>query len=910
MNLKYLPILLFTIYTLLAEGKPANTPLFSRAKPNDTTEHLSHRHQTLELFKKHKLKTEHQWDSLQGFKPGKAKKLLMSRHKDYKVLGWDIFSDGSAYTNYNFSLLSGVIYYSYELDPVTGSYSSIYSWKTTALVDSAKAHNCKTYLCVSNFGAGNNHKFLSGDNARENFTSILINLLQQRGADGVVIDFENIQSSDRDLFTKFVIDLSRKLKQANQSFECILCLYAIDYQKVFDIAAINKYVDEYILMGYDFYGSFSTQSGPVAPLHDAKNKPNYSLEYSVNYYRKQGIAAKKIILGLPYYGAKWKTESTAIPSEVDKFISNPTFADLQAELMNGDTTIGFDHCGVSRYKIADSWFSSSQTWFDDSTTLALKYDWVKYKELGGIAPWTLSYGGDNANLWKLLNAKFGIHNRADNQTNNANYHNPDTVNITALSRVNTLNYFLNNDSIIQAQSKNYKPWYHYSLVKRDMKRTHQIYGFYPFWKDDCGLAVDFAMYSRIGYYAAVPDAKTGAINQSFNWDKLNIKLAHKFGCKVDLILASYDDQANTALLTNDKISETFVHDLLTLVKKAGADGITLDFGYLKNKDKQGFTSFVRDLSTGLRAMDTTYKLNLILCPILCSSDTHFAYDMEELTKYVGFFLLTGFDYYNKNSKVPGPNAPLYSGEKWFPHDINASILKYLSLGIPTQKLILVVPYFGKQWVTINNDIHVFAKTINYNEFDDQILNKSQRLFDTVSLTPCYYYKENEKTYQTWIDDSLSLALKYGFIKANHLAGVGIWALGYDSKNQELTHVVLNEFLSTETIKTEVNMTLSEVLSDMSNLEAMLWIIDLSLLFLVLLILLLSLKICLIRSLVTRFVYFFYAIGFILFIATYFLIRQTNYIENDGSVAIIAFIIIVSLIMIKSMRDSNARKDYP
>jgi GH18 family chitinase len=375
-------------------------------------------------------------------------------------------------------------------------------------------------------------------------------------------------------------------------------------------------------------------------------------------------------------------------------------------------------------------------------------------------------------------------------------------------------------------------------------------------------------------------------------------------------LASYDDKAKSGLFASDQAMEALVKDLLNLVAKAGADGITLDFGYLKNKDKQGFTSFARDLGIGLTAMDTSFKLNVVLSPVLCSIDSHFAYDMEELDKYIGFFLLTGFDYYNKNSKVPGPNAPLFSGDKWFPHDINASTLKYLSLGIPDQKLILVVPFFGKQWVTIDRKLSGFAKTLNYNEFDAQIRTKSQRVFDTVSLTPVYFCTEKDKTFQTWIDDSVSVALKCNYIKANHLGGVGVWGLGYDSKNNELTSVIVKKFYLINENKTNNNMTMDEVLTDMGTLEKTLWTVDLGMLFLLLSILILSFKICLVRSLVNRFLYFFYALGFILFIVTYFLIRETNYIENDGSIAIIAFIIIVSLIMIKTMHDNNARKDYP
>lgn len=907
MNFNPLLLLILTIFSLSAECKPTSILLPGSITSTDTiAEFKSHRHLLQELFKKHKLKTENQWDSLQKSKPVKGHKVPMVRHQDYKVLGWHIYSNGTAYKSYNFSLLSGVIYFAYELNPKTGGYTSIHEWKNTSLIDSAKAHHCKTYLCVSNFGNSNNHEFLTSKSAQQNFTNTLVNLLKLRVADGVVLDFENISGSDRDLFTQFVITLSQKLKKFTTPYECMVCLYAIDYNKVFDIAAIDKYVDEYILMGYDFYGSFSTQTGPVAPLHDSRKGQNYSLEYAVSSY--QGIAAKKLILGLPCYGAKWKTKNASIPSEVDEFISSPTYASTQIEGQNENLNIGLDHNAISRYKIEENGGSSKQIWFDDSTTLALKFDWVKYKGLGGIAPWTLNYCEGNKSLWELLNEKFGFNILLANEQE----YNPANLNTKVITRVNTLNYFLNNDSIIQSKKDHYKPWqYEPILVSgKEVKRTHEIYAFYPFWKDDSGLAVDFALYSRIGYYAIVPDTKTGKIKQSFNWSRLDITKAHQYGCKVDLVVASYNHAANAHLLTSPKATQTLIKELLTLIKQTGGDGITLDFGYLAHSDSKAFFKFIKGLKGGLNTIDKNLKLNIILPPILGKADTHFAYNIEALNNFVDFFLLTGFDYFAKNRKDPDHNAPLYKSKKSAQHNINSSTLKYQSLGIPSDKFILIFPYFGKQWSLNNANTDTLIQLVSYNEFHNRFKSKCLRVFDTLSLSPYYSYKENGNTYHIWIDDKESLTAKYNFVIQNNLAGVGIWALGYDSDNHELANTLVDNFFTTKTSKIKHDMKPYEEISKIDDIIKVLLIIDISVLFLLLLFILLSLRVCFFRSLINRFIYFLYAIGFILFVGTYFLIREAEFINDDGTIAIAAFIVVACLILVKTMRDNNARKDYP
>lgn len=912
-------ILFLSVLAFSLGCTPKESASTSRHLPFDTTAEIkSHRHLLKLQKQKQKLKTENQWDSLNNSKLLKVHKQKLKRRKDYKVYGWHTYYEGSAYKNHNFSLLYGVIYFSYELNPKTGGYTDIHSWKTTALVDSAKAHNCKVYLSVTNFGSKNNHTFLSDNKAQKNFVKNLISLLDLRGADGVVLDFENIPGDDRDLFSGFVVNLSRELKKHNSRYTCILCLYAIDYHKVFDINTIDNSIDEYILMGYDFYGSFSSESGPVAPLHDMVKGMDYSLEYAINAYLKKGIAQKKLIVGLPYYGAKWVTESPAIPSKVDDFISSPPFFQVEKEILSGDTNVGYDLKCISRYLVEEKNKKIRQTWFDDSTTLALKYDWVKYKELGGVAPWTLNYSGNYNSLWQLLNEEFGDNSSLDSRNSTA----PNKSKHKKLARTSTSSYFLKTKFPEKANSDKYKKWKYKPSVKhyKNIRSDYTIYGFYPFWNDNKEVKIDFGLYSRIAYFAALPDAKTGKIKHSFNWNSLDIQLAHKHGCKVDLVIASPDEEESSVLLKNQTALSTLTTEILNLVGQAKADGVTLDFGQINLKDRKNFVRFIKGLHDSIRTRKLNYKLNCILPPLLTKENHHFAFDFEKLNLYFDYYLLSGFDYHGITSNLAGPNAPLYSGKIWPHYDINSSTLKYISLGVPSEKFILVVPYFGEQWTTKDNRIPSKVtgkvKFIDYTDFHSQVTSASKRYFDKNSLTPCYIVGEKGKTVQTWIDDAQSLGLKYDYIKKNKLAGAGIWAIGYDGDQQELTNVLIDHFEThqqkdtTGSNKKNFVMKLSDILPEIGNIEAVLWIVDGIAILFIINVILLSLKICFFRSLLNRFIIFFYGLGILVFILTYFLLRQTKMSNDDGTIAIAAFIVIASLILVKRTRDTNIKKGFP
>jgi hypothetical protein len=68
----------------------------------------------------------------------------------------------------------------------------------------------------------------------------------------------------------------------------------------------------------------------------------------------------------------------------------------------------------------------------------------------------------------------------------------------------------------------------------------------------------------------------------------------------------------------------------------------------------------------------------------------------------------------------------------------------------------------------------------------------ERLWDAPSATP--WYREQAPSWrQAWYDDDTSLTAKYARVLSEDLAGIGIWALGYDGTRPELWAVLGNAF---------------------------------------------------------------------------------------------------------------------
>ena len=305
-------------------GKETDSKEKDAANLNNNDNYISQRHLHNQKFKKFTFTSEQQWDSLNNTSHKKTIYKKGKVHPDVRTFGWHLYSNGSSYTSYNFSMLWGISYFSYAVQPETGNYKNIHQWKTTALIDSAKAKDCKVFLSVSNFGSTDNATFLKNSKARETLIDSVSSLLALRSADGINIDFEGVPKESKKSFMEFIVQISKKLKQDNPKYMISLCLYAVDWNHIFDIKAIDSYVDFYTLMGYDYHGSFSKTTGPVTPFKTSKKFGN-GLESSVNYYKNQGVLFNKLIVGLPYYGAEWYTQSAEIGAKVTKFKSHPPY---------------------------------------------------------------------------------------------------------------------------------------------------------------------------------------------------------------------------------------------------------------------------------------------------------------------------------------------------------------------------------------------------------------------------------------------------------------------------------------------------------------------------------------------------------------------------------------------------------
>lgn len=323
----------------------------------------------------------------------------------HKVFGWYPSWSGTKYTNLNYSVLSTIGYFSYEVNPTNGSYSSIGYWNTTPLLQWAASNNVRVVLTATLFGNSQVKMFLTNATACQNFINTIVALVSNRNAHGVCIDFESISDSSlKAPLTGFLSNLAVRVRRDIPGAEVSVALPAVDWSGVFDMPALSQILDYAVIMAYDYYWSTAPNAGPVSPLKASTLFGAWCVERSIDDYIAKGFPATKLLAGLPLYGYEWPTVSTALKAATTGSGTARTYP----VAVSRAATYGrrWDTNSLTPYFVTGTTGNYTQCWYDDTNSLKLKYDLVKSKGLAGIGIWALGYEDSGGAIWGLLQQSF------------------------------------------------------------------------------------------------------------------------------------------------------------------------------------------------------------------------------------------------------------------------------------------------------------------------------------------------------------------------------------------------------------------------------------------------------------------------------------------------------------------------
>ena len=218
----------------------------------------------------------------------------------------------------------------------------------------------------------------------------LVQLAVTQGYDGIDLDYENLNASDRSAFTSFVNQLAVAL-HANGKLLTVN-VYAKTSEpgtwsgpQAQDWWAIGQLVDQVRIMTYEYHWSTSG-AGPIAPVDWVRD---------VLAFARTTMPAVKIMQGVPLYGYDWVGQSGV----------DVVWEQTMALVKQYGATVRWDAASAS------SWFeyvakrTRHTVWFENASSVDAKLQVNIAQGVGGVSFWRL--GGQDPEVWSTLRNRFG-----------------------------------------------------------------------------------------------------------------------------------------------------------------------------------------------------------------------------------------------------------------------------------------------------------------------------------------------------------------------------------------------------------------------------------------------------------------------------------------------------------------------
>jgi len=354
------------------------------------------------------------------------------------------------------------------------------------------------------------------------------------------------------------------------------------------------------------------------------------------------------------------------------------------------------------------------------------------------------------------------------------------------------------------------------------KKDHKIiYGFLPYWNvDDFKIEKELTHLAFFGLNIAANgeiatkdnDGNLDPGYRIINEDKF-LELAEQMKAQngqVELVLKQFDSKDIAAFLNDEQAQLNFFNSLDSLLLAYPITGINIDIEYSGENSqnlRQSLVEFMHKLDDYLNAKYKNVNVSLDVYASAASNEQSI-WDIKALSQYVDYIIVMAYDFHQRSSSQAGPVAPLFSEENKWNKDINQNLKIFLEQ-MPREKILLGIPFYGYGWQTDSSDPKANTYedtgfTVSYKKVKD-LLNLSaggeasesawlgatqiKKFFDNDALSPYITYQQGDKLYTVYYEDPKSIAYKLEYARQLDLAGIAIWALGYEDNNRELWQVI-------------------------------------------------------------------------------------------------------------------------
>ena len=312
-------------------------------------------------------------------------------------LTWDYFSEYASAPDRSGTTIDGVNVVSpafLYLDK-NGNLRENIGSEGQAYIEWAHNNGYKVWAMCSNADAATESleitsKIMNSYELRQQLIESLVNKCVKYKLDGINIDFENMKQEDADMFSRFIIELTPRLKEIGlvTSVDVTAPDGGETWSLCFDRNVIGDVADYIIFMAYDQYGVSSSKPGTTAGYDWVKLSLN-------KFLQTEEIESNKIILAIPFYTRVWTTNSAG------EIVSRNTVSmkNIDKVLPDGVNKQWDDNLKQYYVEYTDG-DNKKQIWLEDIESLKAKVSLINENNLAGVASWQKDM--ETNEVWQML----------------------------------------------------------------------------------------------------------------------------------------------------------------------------------------------------------------------------------------------------------------------------------------------------------------------------------------------------------------------------------------------------------------------------------------------------------------------------------------------------------------------------
>ena len=260
-------------------------------------------------------------------------------------------------------------------------------------IEWAHVNNYRVWPMISNaeIGMDVTSEVMNSYAKRKALIEELVNVCVKYDLDGINVDFENMKQEDIDLYSRFIIELTPRLKEigAVTSVDVTAPDGAETWSLCFDRHVLGDVADYLIFMAYDQYGASSNIAGSTAAYDWVK----VNLD---KFIKNEEVDKEKLILAVPLYTRLWTTDGEG---NVLRNPSTVTMNDINDAIPEGveKTWLEDERQNYIEYEEDGN---IRKMWIEDIDSLREKVSLINEYELAGVASWEL--GMETEDVWQMF----------------------------------------------------------------------------------------------------------------------------------------------------------------------------------------------------------------------------------------------------------------------------------------------------------------------------------------------------------------------------------------------------------------------------------------------------------------------------------------------------------------------------